>query len=150
MSGAYRIGGRLGIALRMPTYLAASLALLAAAAPGPDYAKALLGKRLIMKDASCAGLAFTGKGTVAFYAEMECSHGHAPTVEARVRWLTRDTFLTTETTRINKDCPPRNWLYKVESLTAKTARLREVWTGWNEFPDSVLEYKVTSANEDEP
>ena len=133
----------------MPSWLAGSLLLLAAAAPaGQDHAKGLSGKRLIIKGASCAGLAFIGKDTLALYAEMECSHGHEPTVEARVRWLTRDIFVATETGRISKECSPRNWVYQVESLTAKAARLREVWTGWNDFADSVVEYRVTPVLED--
>ena len=117
-------------------------AMAAAGNPPAGYAQSLAGKRLVMKGASCAGLGFTAKGALEMYAELECSHGHEPTVRARVRWLTADIFLATETERVSKDCPPRNWIYKVEALTAKTARLREIWTGWPDAADSVLDYKV--------
>lgn len=83
----------------MTSWLAGSLLLLAAAPSGQDHAKALSGKRLIVKGAS-------------------------------------------------NECPPRNWVYQVESLTAKAARLREVWTGWNDFADSVAEYRVIPVLED--
>ena len=121
-----------------------ALVWLAAPAPPVPFAKALAGKRLIMKDANCAGLALRADGRAELYAEMGCVD-----TEARLRWLGPDTFVLTETRRNNPDCPPRNWIYKVESLTAKTARLREVWTGWNALPDSVLEYRVGPLD-DEP
>jgi hypothetical protein len=112
---------------------------LATATASEPFAKALAGKRLIMKDAACAGLAFRDKDRVELYAEMGCVD-----LEARLRWLGPDTFVLTETERINQDCPPRNWIYKVESLTGKNVRLREVWTGWNDFPDSVVEYRIST------
>jgi hypothetical protein len=126
--------------------LALWLAAAPAPAPPPDYAKALAGKRLVMEETACAGLAFTGKDVVEMYAELECSRGWEPTVEGRVRWVAPDVFVVIATKRDDEKCPPRNWVYKVESLTAKTVRLRDVWTGWGRLDDSVVDYKLIPAD----
>jgi hypothetical protein len=119
--------------------------LLAAAgppAPKVDYASRLAGRRLVLEGTTCAGLELHDGGQASLYAEMECSHGHEPTVEARIRWIARDTFVVVETADQPAGCPPRTWLYKIEAMTKDTVRLRDVWTGWGAKADSVATYRV--------
>ncbi len=104
----------------------------------------LAGKRLIMDGASCAGLEFLGGDAVRMYDEMECSRGGDATLEARVRTLAPNLLMLVEQVApgVVPDGPPRTWIYRIDSVTASTAVLAELWTGWGELPDERLSYRV--------
>ena len=134
----------------------AVLALLAlyAAAPAPQggYAARLTGKRLVLKSTTCAGWAFPSRGTATRYDEVVCSRGGVDesTFDARVRWITPDSFVLVEDKPVPGDCPPRTWLYKVKRATRDTVVLEGLWTGWGTYPDSVEEYRFQQPAEQTP
>ena len=122
----------------------------AASAPAPavDYSARLTGKRLVLEGAACAGWSFDSKERVTRYDESVCSPADEATFEARLRWVSRDTFLIIEKDlRTKKDCPPRTWFYKVEAVRGSRVSLKEVWTGWGAQPDSVEEYVIQAPGE---
>jgi len=70
-----------------------------------DYSTLLRNKRLIMKGCMHCGIKFEGKETLRGYAEMA---GEIPVTEERIRWISKDLFLTTQKGRNAEGCPPRN------------------------------------------
>ena len=108
-----------------------------------DYAARLAGKRLVLKGASCAGWSFGSDGVVTRYDEIDCSHGglDEATFDARVRWISRDSFILIESTRAKgSKCPPRTYLYTVQSIAGNKATVKSIWTDWGKYADSVEEY----------
>ena len=109
-----------------------------------DYSTLLKGKRLILEDTTCAGIEFKDSKTMMMYAEMECSRGLEPTLEAKIKWLTPNLFVAIEKNRIQENCPPRNWLYEIQNISGDKITIKEFWTGWGEFKDEILKYKIIS------
>ena len=110
-----------------------------------SFKQALTGKRLILKGNQCSGWQFKDASTALRYDEMICSRGSGePSFEVRVLWITQDQFLFVESSQEsgNPGCPPRIWLYKVESLASSKATLREIWLGWGKGKDSIESYRV--------
>lgn len=87
--------------------------------------------RFILKDANCAGFEFKSKTQALWRNEIACQ---APT-ELRLRWIDKETFATIHTESDNEECPPRVEIYKVVSYDGKKLTLKQIWTGWNDFPD---------------
>ena len=115
---------------------------LISAAYAQDYSKLLKGKRLILKEATCAGLEFKDDKKVLMYAELECSKWEEPTAHGQLKWLSQNTFVVVETSKDKKDCPPRNWIYQIQSVVGNQVKLKEFWTGWGNSKDEVLEYTI--------
>ncbi len=109
-----------------------------------SFKQALTGKRLILKGTQCAGWQFKNASTALRYDEIICSRLGDPSFEVRVLWITQDQFLFIEASQEsgNPGCPPRIWLYKVESLAPSKVMLRETWLGWGKGKDSVESYRI--------
>lgn len=91
----------------------------------------------ILKGATCAGLEFTAKDDVVnFYADLECGYP----AKFRIHWLDKDTFVLKDIDRINEDCPPRVYIYRVVSYVNGNLKLEELWTGWGEYKKEVDTY----------
>lgn len=124
-----------------------------------DYRAQLMGKRLFMKDAYCAGISL-GK-TAGLYAEMDCGimpgreNGppdlsivpRQPHVPAQLRWLSGDTFYIIQPNSAyidgqDVDLAPLIFLYKVKTLKGDSVTLSHIWTGWNEYKDYSSEYWI--------
>lgn len=113
-------------------------------ADAQSFQQALSGKRLVLKGTQCAGWEFKDPSTVLRYDEMVCSRGGEPGMKARVSWITKDQFLLIESSResANPNCPPRVWMYRVESLSGSTVTLKEIWLGWGKYADHVESYRI--------
>lgn len=107
----------------------------------------LSGKRLILEEASCAGLEFQGSRQVLIYDEMTCARTGASTLRARIVELSPDTLLAVEAADGDAapDRPPRSWIYRIQSLSPQHATLQEIWTGWNALPDEIVRYRLAGA-----
>ncbi len=109
----------------------------------PDFSQQLNGKRLTYQSAKCAGILFARNGKTAYiFSEVGCK----PDVELRVKWLSEDTVLLVETSRLEKNraaeaIAPRTFIYKVRSLK-KSAVLTQIWTGWGEYKDQDYYFNV--------
>lgn len=123
---------------------ALTLAATAGLAGAQSFQQALAGKRLVLKGAQCAGWEFKDASTALRYDEMVCSRGGEPSFQTRVLWITKDQFLLIESSResANPNCPPRIWMYRVESLSASKAALKETWLGWGKGKDSLESYRI--------
>jgi len=109
-----------------------------------NYSSILKNKRLILEGATCAGIEFNEENTLLGYAEMYCSRGHdEPVTEERVKWISEDTFYTTQKGRNSEGCPPRNSIYRVEKIVNDKILIREFWTGWPDSKDSINTYIIT-------
>jgi hypothetical protein len=107
-----------------------------------SFEQILSGKRLSLIGGKGAGWEFKKDGVVLRYDQ---GSGATPTLKARVRWVSPDTFLLVETSRDSgtPGCPARVWCYKVDSIQGTTANLKEIWVGWNTFNDSAEVYAMT-------
>ncbi|MCP2039793.1 hypothetical protein L1281_000363 [Neisseria sp. HSC-16F19] len=115
-----------------------SAALPAGLAMANGFPKQLQGKRLVLKDAQCAGWTFHASGKFADWRnEMECSVDNSIKTRWRVQWLDEDHLLLTETERSRDDLPPRNFVYQVMNIKGKTVTLKEYWTGWGNHAPQV-------------
>jgi hypothetical protein len=105
----------------------------------------LAGARLIENGAACAGWKFSIDGTAARYDEGLCKRGDRPSLMATVRWLSADQLILIESNESGPtpDRPPRVWLFKMESLSAKTVQLREIWLGWGAGGDALATFHRT-------
>ena len=79
----------------------------------------------VMKGANCAGLNFISSYLVTWTNEIDC---HPDTL--RIRWLDNSTFYTQDIIQLDKNCPPRVWIYQVVSFDGKHLILKDIWTGW--------------------
>ncbi len=93
-----------------------------------NYADKIKGQ-FVLENSTCAGFEFKDKHTVLWRNEIQCMH---PDTLATY-WIDRKTFVTKDKKRKNQDCPPRNWIYKVEYFNGSTLKLKGIWTGWGEF-----------------
>lgn len=100
-----------------------------------NYSKIISG-RFILKEANCAGFEFIGKKRIIWRNELTCFDSDT----FAIYWLDNKTFITKEIKRINKECPPRNWIYIVNKYDGKNLVLNELWTGWGEFNLGKLEF----------
>jgi hypothetical protein len=130
---------------RSPLITASTIILLLALLPSPavlaqDYSNLLNKKRLIMVGSRCAGLEFINKKAAVLYADLDCQ----PSPAWGVQWLAPKIFVLTEKERTNQECPPRNFIYIVESFKKNRILLREPWTGWGDFKESKLQYRIES------
>ena len=108
-----------------------------------NYSSILKNKRLILEGTTCAGIEFSGENTLLDYAEMVCSRGHAePLGEARVKWISEDTFYTTQIGRNSERRPPNNSIYRVEKIVNDKIVIKEFWTGWPDRNDSINTYII--------
>lgn len=119
------------------------LLMMASATHAIDYQKMLIGKRLIMKGANCAGLAFDANPKYAsMIGEIDCMHGYDDGLALRVKWIKSDTFVLIEREQQKEGFPPRNYIYTVQKINGNKVILKEYWTGWNELKDDLQEYTV--------
>jgi len=109
-----------------------------------DYSSLLKGKRLILQGATCAGIEFKkNTNTVLFYAELVCSPTGEPTDEARVKWITPNIFVSVATKgEDQKHCPPLVKIFQVENISGNQVKLKEIWTGWGNLKDEILQYTI--------
>ena len=102
---------------------------------------ALMGKKLTMSGASCAGLSLAKNGQDAYmYGEQGPSC--RPDLALRARWLDGNTLLLIEKNRSNDVSPPRTFVYKIKAISGNKATLTEVWTGWGKYADSNTTYSI--------
>lgn len=101
----------------------------------------LLGKKLTIDGASCAGLSFSKNGKDAFMYD-EAGFTCEPNLNLRVRWLDDKTFILFEKDRTNDISPPRAFLYQVQKANNLKVTLSEIWTGWNQYPDEKVIYDI--------
>ena len=132
----------LGGNMRFTVILTVAFVLTMGSVSAKEFGHNLRGKRLILKGASCAGMEFKDNGRVDLFDEIVCSRLREPTLVARIRWLTNDLFVLTETKVVTQGCPPRNWIYRVDKVSANQVTLTVISTGWKEHKDETLEYDV--------
>jgi hypothetical protein len=105
-----------------------------------DYRTQLDGKILSMNGAKCAGLSLKkNSGLLSIGSDPNKCEVELPT---KVRWIDGSTFILIESNRINEISPPRTFLYKVKSINGNKVVLTEIWTGWNNYPDSDSSYTL--------
>jgi len=117
--------------------IAISLLITSAIANATDYKAALTGKTLYMKGGNCAGLSLTKNAGL--MGDQSPCNVDLPT---KVRWLSNDMFIMIEKNQTVETSPPRTYLYKIKSLKGNQVILSEIWTGWNDFPDSDEQYTI--------
>jgi hypothetical protein len=102
-----------------------------------DFSQKING-RFALKGADCAGFELIGNKKIIWRNEISCL---SPDTFA-VFWLDQKTFVTKDINKesVNKDCPPRNWIYKVLAYDGEKLILEEVWTGWGEYKTDNLEF----------
>lgn len=127
---------------------ALSCAFVAACAGGqaPAHANgALAGSRLIEEGFTCAGWKFEVDGSAARYDEVMCKRGDWPSLKAKVRWLSADQVILVESNDAGPapERPPRVWLFRIESESARRVQLRETWIGWGAGGDSLTTFRRT-------
>jgi len=118
-----------------------------------ESAHPLAGMRLILEGASCAGVEFPGDSRMLMYDEMECSRSGKPTLQARVRAISPNLLLAVEQApgEVAPNRPPRTWIYAYGAVNEQQVILWESWTGWGDFPDEEVRYRVARATaSDEP
>lgn len=92
--------------------------------------------RFILKQSSCAGFDFLNDHTVLWTNESFCNSPDT----LKLRWLSDSIFMTRSALQINKNCPPRVDIYKVIFFDGRLLILKNIWTGWNEARDEILEF----------
>ena len=117
-----------------------------------EPAHPLVGMRLILDGASCAGLEFRGDDRMLMYDEMDCSRSGQPTLRALVRAISPHLLLAVEQadSEVAPSRPPRSWIYAYGSVTPQQVILWESWTGWGDLPDEELHYRVTQNETNSP
>ncbi|SDG45798.1 hypothetical protein [Epilithonimonas hungarica] len=95
-----------------------------------DFSKVLKGK-YILEGADYAGFEFIDDETISWTNEMFPMDPDT----MRLKWIDEHTFVTTFTKNIEKGCPPRNWVRKIESYDGHKLVIRDYWTGWGESKD---------------
>ncbi len=96
----------------------------------------MLSGHFILAESVCAGFNFINKDVVLWTNEIACNDPDS----LKLRWLDDSTFMTRNTLRIDKTCPPRVDIYKIVSIEGSHLTLRSVWIGWNESKDVNLEF----------
>lgn len=97
-----------------------------------DYSKILKGK-FILAGSQYAGFDFINDKTVSWTNELFPLDPDT----MRLKWISDDLFVATFTKFINKDnCPPRNWVRKIEFFDGNKLVIKDIWTGWDEYKDS--------------
>ena len=104
-----------------------------------DYKSALMGKTLRMDGASCAGISL--KKQTGLISEQPMSSCSLDT-PAKLRWLSNDTFMLVESNKTNNTSPPRTYISKIKSIKGDKAVIAEVWTGWGDYPDEDVIYRI--------
>lgn len=108
-----------------------------------DFQSQLKAKSLILSGATCAGLKFNAAATAAAWQnEMDCSRGHNNTDAWRITWLAPNIFVMTEVTRSNYISPPRNDIYKIQSIKGKEVTLINYWTGWGNGKPETQKFRI--------
>lgn len=95
-----------------------------------DYSKILKGK-FVLDGAEYAGFDFIDSKTITWTNEIFPMDPDS----MRLKWIDEKTFVTTFARFISKDCPPRNWVRKVEYYDGKKLIIKNFWTGWNDSKD---------------
>lgn len=108
-----------------------------------NYQFILNGKRLVMDGAICAGIEFSTNGeTAKLRAEGDCTVNDSYADTWRIKWLDDDNFLAIETERPNEISPPRVFAHQVLSVSSNKVKIKDIWTGWNNFSDQIETYKI--------
>lgn len=108
-----------------------------------NYQFILNGKRLVMDGAICAGIEFSTNGkTAKLRAEGDCTINDSYADTWRIKWLDDDNFLAIETERPNEISPPRVFAHQVISVNGNKVKMKDIWTGWNNFSDQIEIYKI--------
>lgn len=101
-----------------------------------NYAKQFKGKRLIMEDSQCAGIAFSKDAkTALMYSEMGCE-----SLETVLRWLDDSTFSLSVLDSATNSV--RYWAYHVENQEGDQITLKEFWLGWGDLDDTSMIYTL--------
>ncbi|WP_230432441.1 hypothetical protein [Plesiomonas shigelloides] len=115
------------------------IALLSGNSHAENYEKSVINHRLILKGAESSGIEFIGSDKVVMYAEIT---GDMPIVEARVKWIGNNFFYMVENGQNCTECPPRSWLYKIESIKNNEVSMLEFNNTWPAFKDEVSVYTL--------
>ena len=117
-------------------------------AAGEDYRNSLPGKRIVHEGSTCAGWSFGFYGIVVRYDELICSRGRE-TGRYKIKWLTPGSFVLIENDSPERKhtCPPRSYIYVIESLTADSIRLKEIDTGWGNSQDDTENFSLEEIGE---
>ena len=67
--------------------------------------------------------------------------------EDLVRWISEDTFYTTQKGRDSEGRPPRIGIYRVEKIVKDKILLRTISTTWPESKDSINTYIITEPSD---
>lgn len=95
-----------------------------------DFSKMLKGK-FILKGSDYAGFEFIDTKNISWTNEMFPMDPDS----MRLKWIDKHTFVATFRKSSGNDCPPSNWIRKVEYYDGNKLILRNFWTGWNDLKD---------------
>ncbi|WP_151713474.1 hypothetical protein [Acinetobacter bereziniae] len=124
----------------MKKYLLIGMLFFSCATNAIDYKAALNGKKLVMSNASCAGISL--KKDSGLSGEIGNTQSCKVDMPARLRWLNDNTFMLVEKNQTNEKSPPRVFLYQVKKIQGNKVVLSEIWTGWNNLPDDETTYTI--------
>lgn len=97
-----------------------------------DYSKKLSGK-FVLESADYAGFEFIDSKTISWTNEMFPMDPDTMSL----KWVSKDIFVAIFNKTNNKEnCPPSNWVRKVEYYDGKKLVLKNIWTGWGEYKDT--------------
>lgn len=117
--------------------LISSILLISSNSFAANYQNQLNGKRLILQSTSCAGWEFAKNGKMAKWRnESDCTISDTYSTNWRIKWLDNDHVLLIENEQSNKSAPPRVFALQILSITGKTVKLKDIWTGWNNLADN--------------
>lgn len=91
--------------------------------------------RYIMKDSKCAGFNFISNTRVTWTNEIDCNHPDT----LKIRWINNSTFYVQDINPIDNTTPPRVWIYQIISYHGNCLTLKDIWTGWNNHSDELIE-----------
>lgn len=103
-----------------------------------DYSKELKGK-FILKNADYAGFDFVDDKLLTWTNEMFPMDPDS----MRIKWISKDIFVGTFIKEKKDECPPRNWINKVEYFDGNKLILKDIWTGWGDSKDEVKTFYYT-------
>lgn len=92
--------------------------------------------KFTLKGSECAGFNFIDDKTVLWTNEMFCNDPDT----LKIRWIDKTNFITRTPDAKKKDCPPKVSYYQIVSFDGRKLILKEIWTGWGDYKDEILEF----------
>lgn len=92
--------------------------------------------RYTLNNSQCAGFFFK-KNIAYWYDELTCKAS-----TWRIKELKQNIFMLIENdaTKSKHLCPPRVFIYQILKRTKHQLILKEFWTGWSVYPNSILTF----------